>query len=80
MQIPHSPTGVLPADDDPLSTRKGQIVTDEDPRSGHETGREALVVTVPDPDDPGKVRDGSSGECDVQDPEVTLAVMGEAVR
>jgi hypothetical protein len=71
---------VLAADHDSFGARKGQVVTDKYPRAGHKTGREALVVTVSDTNDPGEVRDGSAWETDVDHSKIARAVMGEAVR
>ena len=67
--------GVLATDPD-LAT-EGEIVADEDPRTGDEAGWVSLVVRVADPDDPAVVAILPSGEVDLEQTEHSSAFMGE---
>ena len=52
MQVSLCPFCVLPADHDSLGTRKGQILTDYNPRAGHKAGWECLVMGITNTNDP----------------------------
>ena len=71
---------MLAAYDDALGTRKGQVVTDKDSRTGNKSSWEGFVMTIPYPHDPRVIRDGPPGNGDAQDSEIARAVMSEAVR
>ena len=80
VQISHSPSSVLAADDDSLGTRKCQVVTDKDSRAGNKASWEGFVMAVSDTNNPGVIRDRSPWHRDVDYSKIARAVMSEAVR
>lgn len=76
-EIPLSKAGVFAADLD-LPT-EGEVVTGEDRGAGYEAGREGLVVTVAEADNPGIVLIRLAGLHDLHDAEVASSLVAESV-
>lgn len=56
-----------------------EVVADENPGTCHETGRVALVVGVPETDNPRVVGDLLTREPHLEDSEVTRSIMAEGM-